>query len=213
MGESAEGNRLPGSRASSEGPDGRSGGRRHRVRTAVTGVAGVLVAIALGFAVGALLSSGGGGSARSTVNQQSVARTTLATTHPRQPSSAATPERASSTDAGSSRGARILAALQKYWADIRTHDFVAAFGYLVPGAVDLTEGEFISEQKRLGVKSASFKGAVSASTSQSATVGVVSLLTRDREHGCRTWSGSYALVVEDGFWRILREALTPRRCD
>jgi hypothetical protein len=106
----------------------------------------------------------------------------------------------------------VTSALDDYWSDIEHHNYLAAFGYFAPGAVDVTEAEFISSEEQLDITSVSFKGVVTAAAKSSATVGVISLVTHDREHGCRTWSGSYTMVLETGFWRILHAALSPQRC-
>jgi len=171
-------------------------------------VAGGLVLVALVVALSGVLSSPGRGGASAFSDRGAL----LGATPSYSRSSAATPERHERPARLPDQRERILAALNSYWAELQRHNFVAAFGYLVPGALDLTEGEFIARERHLGVKTVRLRGAVTAQTSSSATVGVVSLVTRDKVYGCRTWSGSYTLVVENGFWRILREALVPRSC-
>lgn len=113
-----------------------------------------------------------------------------------------------------------LAALNSYWSDIARHEFGAAFGYYAPGATNLTEANFISSMQRSGVKSVDFTGTVTASTKSLilldrsfATVAVTSLVTRDEEHGCRRWSGSYTMVLEEsGLWHIQRAGLNTHPC-
>lgn len=109
-------------------------------------------------------------------------------------------------------GEPAIAALDKYWADVQQHDFGAAFGYFAAGATDLTESQFISDEERSGIKTVSFRGTVIATAKSSATVGVLSLIIRDQEDGCGRSSGSYTMVEEDNFWRILDAALTTRSC-
>jgi hypothetical protein len=122
--------------------------------------------------------------------------------------------------AASDPSTAMVAALDDYWLDIDRHEFSAAYGYYAPGATDLTEPEFVSAEERAGVKSASFTGTVSARTGSVnviarsfATVGVTSLLTRDAQHGCRRWSGTYTMLLEEsGQWQIQHVALSPRPC-
>ena len=114
----------------------------------------------------------------------------------------------------------MVAALDDYWLDIDRHEFSAAYGYYAPGATNLTEPQFISAEEHAGVKSASFTGTVNARTRSVnliersfATVAVTSLLTRDAQHGCRRWSGTYTMLLEEsGQWQIQHVALTPRPC-
>jgi hypothetical protein len=114
----------------------------------------------------------------------------------------------------------ILRALDNYWEDIEQHAYSAAFGFYAPGAIDLTEAEFISEQQHAGVKSVSFEATVTASTKaldqpnrSYATVAVTSLLTHDAQHGCRKWSGSYTMLLEEsGLWHIQHAALNAHPC-
>ncbi len=113
-----------------------------------------------------------------------------------------------------------LAALNSYWSDIGRHEFAAAFGYYAPGATNLTEANFISSMQRSGVKTVDFIGTVTASTKSLilldrsfATVAVTSLVTRDEQHGCRRWSGSYTMVLEEsGLWHIQRAGLNTHPC-
>ncbi len=127
--------------------------------------------------------------------------------------------------AGNRRGASdpstaMLAALDDYWLDIDRHEFSAAYGYYAPGATNLTEPQFVSAEERAGVKSASFTGAVNARTGSVnviarsfATVAVTSLVTREAQHGCRRWSGTYTMLLEEsGQWQIQHVALSPRPC-
>lgn len=117
-------------------------------------------------------------------------------------------------------GAPMMAALHNYWADIERHEFAAAYGYYAPGATNLTEAEFTSSLERSGVKTVKFDGTVTASTKSLdlldrsfATVAVTSLVTDDDEHGCRQWSGSYTMFLEEsGLWHIQHAALDPRPC-
>ena len=114
----------------------------------------------------------------------------------------------------------ILTALDNYWEDIESHAYPAAFGFYSPGAINLTEAEFIAEQQRAGVKSARFAGTVTASTKELdrpntsyATVAISSLVTHDAQHGCRRWSGSYTMLLEEnGAWHIQHAALGVRPC-
>jgi len=114
----------------------------------------------------------------------------------------------------------IIRALDNYWEDVERHAYAAAFGFYAPGALNLTEAQFISEQEHLGLKSVTFDGTVSAATAaldrpnrSYATVAVDRLLTRDAQYGCRRWSGSYTMLLEEsGLWHIQHAALEPRPC-
>ena len=114
----------------------------------------------------------------------------------------------------------VLAALDNYWQDVDRHDFAAAYGYYAPGATNVNEQQFISRLEGEGVSSASFTGTVTASTRSDdllgrsfATVAVTSLVTRDAEHGCRRWSGTYTMLLEEtGLWHIQGAALRARPC-
>jgi hypothetical protein len=114
----------------------------------------------------------------------------------------------------------IIRALDNYWQDIEQHAYGAAFGFYSPGALDVTEAQFVSEQERAGVKSASFGGTVTASTKSLdqpnrsyATVTVTSLVTHDAQHGCRSWTGSYTMLLEEsGLWHIQQAALNVHPC-
>jgi hypothetical protein len=114
----------------------------------------------------------------------------------------------------------VMAALDNYWQDVDRHDFAAAYGYYAPGATNVNEQQFISRLEGEGVSSASFTGTVTASTRSDdllgrsfATVAVTSLVTRDAEHGCRRWSGTYTMLLEEtGLWHIQGAALRARPC-
>ena len=56
-----------------------------------------------------------------------------------------------------------------YWAAINAHAFARAWAYVVPGTIGSRQG-FVNSETATGVESASFTGAVSFSTSASATV-------------------------------------------
>ncbi|HUB10180.1 MAG TPA: hypothetical protein VMB50_24465 [Myxococcales bacterium] len=116
--------------------------------------------------------------------------------------------------------APIMAALDNYWQDIGRHQFAAAYGYYAPGATNENEQQFISRLEGEGVSSASFAGTVTASTGSAdligrsfATVAVTSLVTHDAAHGCRRWSGTYTMFLEEtGLWHIQGAALRAHPC-
>jgi hypothetical protein len=196
---------------SHSGGSGDRGVRRTGTIRVVSGAAGALALLLLALVLVGVFKTTHDHQTAAAMRRKNAALGVGATSSPRT-SSAAAPEQSKPGSRLPDQSERILAALNDYWADIRDRDYIAAFGYFVPGALGLTESEFTSNQQRLGVSAVTFRGAVSASTPSSATVGVLSLVTHDREHGCRTWSGSYALVVEEGFWRILRAETTPKSC-
>jgi hypothetical protein len=53
---------------------------------------------------------------------------------------------------------------------------------------------------------------VTAQNGATATVAVDSLTTKDKQFGCRTWSGSYDLVQQSGQWLIEQASITPQPC-
>ncbi len=105
-----------------------------------------------------------------------------------------------------------LQALDDYWAAIGAHDFAGAFGYLVPGSGGPVAG-FVSSERRERVQSAQFQGHVSSNSGSSATVRVVSLITHDRQFGCRVWSGSYSMTHRGSRWLIARRNIHDRPCN
>jgi hypothetical protein len=105
-----------------------------------------------------------------------------------------------------------LGAVEHYWADIHMHDFAAAYGYLLPGSIEKTEGQFIAEEKREHVGAIQFRGTVSSRSGSGATVAVLTLITHDSTYGCRGWSGSYEMQESSGDWLIGRANLSPRPC-
>jgi hypothetical protein len=172
-----------------------------------------LALVAIGVAV--FLFNSAGGRTRATASTQASGRRTPTgsrLSYRVSSRAAADSKRDSAVTYSPTQSQAIIPAVENYWEDIRQRHFFAAFGYFARGAIDVTEGEFISSQERLGTKGVSFKGIVTAKTKSSATVGVLSLITRDDEYGCRTWSGSFTMVVENGFWRILHAALSPASC-
>jgi zinc-ribbon domain len=123
-------------------------------------------------------------------------------------------ENATSTAATPSGANEPLEALKRYWDDIGSHDFSGAYGYLAPGAVSLNESEFVSSEERAGIQHVEFHGQAKegSSSTTSATIEVVSLITHDTQFGCRVWSGSYQMTDESGSWHIEKASLTPRPC-
>jgi hypothetical protein len=110
------------------------------------------------------------------------------------------------------QGAEPLAALTSYWADIKAHEFAGAWAYLAPGAVEMTEEQFISSEQGAHISDVKFHGNVRSSSGASATVAVVSLITHDRQFGCRTWTGSYEMTDDERGWQIAHAILSPSPC-
>jgi hypothetical protein len=125
-------------------------------------------------------------------------------------SSAPDPARQNAT--ASSHATPALDALNGYWSDIGAHNFSGAYGYLVPGSVNMDESQFVTSEQESHIESAQFHGHVASSSGSSATVDVVSLITHDAQYGCRTWSGSYEMTDEGGGWLIARANLSPQPC-
>lgn len=104
-----------------------------------------------------------------------------------------------------------LAALRSYWADINDKEFGAAFAYLASQAGQ-SESQFIAGERQAGVLSAAFNGRVESETRANATVDVQSLITHDREFGCRSWTGSYQMIETSGQWQIEKAVISPTAC-
>ncbi len=105
-----------------------------------------------------------------------------------------------------------LAAVEGYWEAIDEHDFARAYRYLTAGAAGATQAQFVASEREERVRSASFDGRLLTDHGSSATVGVISLVTHDRQFGCRTWSGRYAMQRRAGQWMIARAELAVRSC-
>ena len=133
---------------------------------------------------------------------QSVTSTTTST------ASSAASSAASSTPAGSGP----VDALDSYWADINTGAYAAAYGFLAPGAINLTETQFVASEQQARIKSATFAGVLGPSTASTATVDVTSLQTVDGQYGCRTWSGTYQMLYQNNQWLIAHSAISPQAC-
>jgi hypothetical protein len=104
-----------------------------------------------------------------------------------------------------------LRALDDYWLAISAHDFAAAYGLVVPGALG-SEAGFVAGERGEGVYSAQFEGRVISHAQSTATVRTVLLTTHDRRFGCRTWTGTYTMVVRAGRWLIKRADINPAPC-
>lgn len=122
------------------------------------------------------------------------------------------PKPATQKATASSHATPALDALNGYWSDIGAHNFSGAYGYLVPGSVNMDESQFVTSEQESHIESAQFHGHVASSSGSSATVDVVSLITHDKQYGCRTWSGSYEMTDEGGGWLIARANLNPQPC-
>jgi hypothetical protein len=105
-----------------------------------------------------------------------------------------------------------LQALDSYWADIRAHHFSGAYRYLAPGAIELSESQFVASEREARIESVRFSGEVTSNSGTSATVQVTSMVTHDAQFGCRTWTGSYTMEEPGGGWHIAHADLSPQPC-
>jgi hypothetical protein len=105
-----------------------------------------------------------------------------------------------------------LGIVRSYWNSISGHNFAAAYADLVPGGIGLTRDQFVSAEQGYGIQSVQFSGHVASHNASAATVAVDSLSTTDRQYGCRTWSGSYQVVQQEGEWLIQHANLAPQSC-
>ncbi|MGA2926946.1 MAG: hypothetical protein ABSG43_13295, partial [Solirubrobacteraceae bacterium] len=83
--------------------------------------------------------------------------------------------------------------------------------YEAPG-VGGSKASFVAKEKSYGIKSVSFRGRVTTQNPTSATILVISLITRDHVFGCRTWSGSYTMSHPVRGWLIAVAGIHPRPC-
>ena len=102
--------------------------------------------------------------------------------------------------------------VNSYWSSIASRDYGSADSDLAPKGINLTQAQFISQEQQAGMQSVSFNGHVTAQTGSTATVSVDSLTTKDKQFGCRTWSGSYQLAEQGGQWLIEQANITPQPC-
>jgi hypothetical protein len=102
--------------------------------------------------------------------------------------------------------------VNRYWAAIGAHAFARAYGYAASGAIGSRAG-FVASETHEAIESTEFQGRLTALTGQTAPVAVVSLITHDHQYGCRTWSGSYAMIHQAPGRLIDRADIThrPRR--
>jgi hypothetical protein len=96
--------------------------------------------------------------------------------------------------------------------DIGAGEYAAAYGYLAPGALNLTQAQFVASEQQANIQSVEFTGSLGASSGSSATVDVASLKTVDGQYGCRTWTGSYQMTLQGNQWLIERSNITPQAC-
>jgi hypothetical protein len=197
-------------------------GSRRRLLALLGGVAAALALVAVGLYLAGAFDSGGNAPNGSPLAGGSLGAGPAEAVQ--QAAGAGAPPAAKGGRGARSRPAKgvgpIMAALDNYWQDIDRHDFAAAYGYYAPGATDVNEQQFISQLEGEGVSSATFAGTVTASTKSDdllgrsfATVAVTSLVTRDAQHGCRLWSGTYTMLLEEtGLWHIQGAALRARPC-
>ena len=106
-----------------------------------------------------------------------------------------------------------VAAIKAYWADIGTHRFGPAYFYLAPGSLSQTQAQFVAGEQQSKIISVSFSGQVTSESAADATVEVNSLITHDHQFGCRSWSGVYQMVSNEGQWQIQKASITPTSCN
>lgn len=118
----------------------------------------------------------------------------------------------STTSSVGAEPAGALAAVNAYWRDIGAGSYAAAYDVLVPGAISLTQAQFVSTEQQAGIQSVQFSGQIDSGSGISATIDVSSLVTKSRQNGCQAWSGSYEMTNESGAWLIARANLVSQPC-
>jgi hypothetical protein len=105
-----------------------------------------------------------------------------------------------------------LVALNGYWADVGAGRYAAAYQLLEPGALGITSARFVAEERSYHIEHVKFRGYVAASARSTATIDVSVLKTVDATYGCRSWTGSYSMVLRAGHWLIARSNISPHAC-
>ncbi len=105
-----------------------------------------------------------------------------------------------------------LAVTNAYWSAVAARQYARAYGYLVPGAIPQSQAQFTAMERSYGIESVAYRGRLSSRSASTASVAVVSLVTRDHRFGCRQWSGSYQLDDRGGNWLIAQANVTARAC-
>jgi hypothetical protein len=127
-----------------------------------------------------------------------------------QPPTTVAPETDAAPAATAASAAGPLQSVEEYWTAIDAGGYSAAWRQLATGAGQ-SESVFVAGERNSHVESASFTGHVSSDDGSAATVDVDSLVTH-QAGGCTSWSGSYALSMQQGQWLIARAAITPVSC-
>jgi hypothetical protein len=185
-----------------------------RERGSNAGIAVATIIVAIGAVVG--VSHVGTPTERTTSSLASSAsnETPATTEEATTATEATTPPATTESTAASAAGAEEspLEALDGYWSDIAGHQYAAAYTHLGAASAGLSESQFIADEEKAHIGSVHFDSRPSSTSSSSATIEVVSLITHDKEFGCRTWSGTYTMSRETGTWLIDKAALTPSSC-
>jgi len=123
-----------------------------------------------------------------------------------------TPAPATHTTTTTPSPAGALVAVNSYWHDVGAGNYAGAYAVLVPGAISLTQAQFVASEQQAGIQSVQFDGQVGYASGSSATVDVSSLVTKSRQNGCQAWTGSYQMTYENSAWMIQRANLVSRLC-
>jgi serine/threonine protein kinase len=175
-------------------------------RRAGLGAIAALLASAIVAAV--VIGGGGGSSPRSAPVTVTDVKTTQVTTTT--PATATTSPATTSVASPSPAGA--LAAVNSYWNDVASGNFVGAYSHDAPGAAGESEPQFVASEQQANIQSVQFQGKLLSSSGGSAMVGIVSLRTVDQQNGCRSWTGQYHLSYSGGSWLIDKASLQPHPC-
>jgi hypothetical protein len=102
------------------------------------------------------------------------------------------------------------ASLEFYWGDIDTGAYAKAWTYLGPGLEP--ETAFIDSEKAARPTNIQLQGALTGISGADATIVINRLITHDRQHGCRSWSGHYDMTRGTRHWLIGSAHITPEAC-
>jgi hypothetical protein len=103
-----------------------------------------------------------------------------------------------------------VVSLENYWGDIDTGAYADAWTYQAAGGE--TQAAFIKNEKEARPTNIELLGRLIGISGNRAQVDINRLLTHDRQYGCRSWSGYYAMVNTGGKWRIASASIAPRAC-
>jgi hypothetical protein len=124
----------------------------------------------------------------------------------------ATPAVAAPKQAAVVNSSSPLTPVETYWSAINGQHFAVAYRQLGLGSLSMDEYRFVLYEQGVGIYKARFAGRVASISGQQAVVAVRSLVTEDRQFGCRAWSGKYLVSETGDKWLIARAEIASVAC-